>query len=186
MFGIATFSSYPIINKGVISFNNTLNACIFTDIKFNEDTIRVYNNHLQSIHLGNRSYAYLDSIRLRYNEEQINELKDISNRLRDAFIKRARQAERISVHIHGSPYPVIVCGDFNDTPSSFTYYKIRKNLSDAFVESGSGFGNTYSGRFPSFRIDYILHHKDINSIYFKRIRTDLSDHYPVIGYLEFN
>ncbi len=183
-YGIATFSSYPIIDQGFISFDNTINVSIYTDIKVNSDTLRIYNNHLQSIHLSSRNYTYLDSIRLRYNEDQINELKDISYRLRDAFIKRARQAARISDHIHGSPYPVIVCGDFNDTPSSYTYFKIRKELGDSFVESGAGFGNTYSGKFPSFRIDYILHHQDINSIYFKRTRTALSDHFPITAYLQ--
>ena len=185
-YGIATFSSYPIINQGFIAFDNTINICIYTDIKVNTDTLRVYNNHLQSIQLSSRNFTYLDSIRLRYNEDQINELKDISYRLRDAFIKRAMQAARISDHINGSPHAVIVCGDFNDTPSSYTYYKIRKELLDAFVESGSGFGNTYAGKFPSFRIDYILHHQDIKSIYYKRTRTALSDHYPITAYLQLN
>ena len=185
-YGIATFSSYPIVNQGFISFGNTINVCIYTDIKVNKDTLRIYNNHLQSIHLSSRNYTYLDSLSLRYNEQQINELMDISSRLRDAFIKRARQASLISDHIHKSPYPVIVCGDFNDTPSSYTYYKIRKDLSDAFVEAGSGLGNTYSGKFPSFRIDYILHQQAIKSVYFKRTRTALSDHYPITAYLQLH
>ena len=183
-YGIATFSSLPVAGKGVISFDNTLNACIFTNILAGEDTLRIYNNHLQSIYLEQRNYLLLDSLSLRYNEEQINELKDISFRIRRAFVKRALQADKIADHMRNTPYPAIVCGDFNDTPSSYTYHKLRNGLADAFVEAGSGFGNTYEGSFPSFRIDYILHDKSMETVYFKRIKTRLSDHYPLISILK--
>ena len=183
-YGIATFSSFPVTGKGVIRFENTLNACIFTDILAGNDTFRIYNNHLQSIYLDKRNYLLLDSISLKYNEKQINELKDISFRIRRAFVKRALQADKISEHLRNSPYPVIICGDFNDTPSSYTYHKLRNGLTDSFSEAGSGSGNTYSGKFPSFRIDYILHDKELETLYFKRIKTGLSDHYPLISILK--
>lgn len=185
-YGIVTFSAYPIINRGYISFEHTLNISIYTDIVFREDTVRIYNNHLQSIHLKDRKYVYLDSLRLRDNEKQVEELMDISHRLRDAFVKRSLQAVEIARHLNQDPYPVILCGDFNDTPSSYTYYKIRDGMSDAFVEAGSGFGNTYAGKFPSFRIDYILHAPELDAVYFKRIRTPLSDHYPIIAGLRID
>jgi endonuclease/exonuclease/phosphatase family metal-dependent hydrolase len=185
-YGIATFSSFPITGKGAVRFENTLNVCIFTDIAVGKDTLRIYNNHLQSIYLDKRNYLLLDSIRFKYNEQQINELKDISFRLKNAFVKRARQADKISGHIKDSPYPVIICGDFNDTPSSYTYHRIRNGYADSFVSAGSGLGNTYAGKFPSFRIDYILHDREIQSLYFKRIRIGLSDHYPVISILKLH
>ena len=185
-YGIATFSSYPILNQGTIEFENTLNTCIYTDILFGQDTLRVYNNHLQSIRLSRKNYSYLDSLRFRYNEQQINEIKDISYRLKDAYIKRARQTEKIYDHISASPYQVMICGDFNDPPSSYTYRKLKNGFTDSFVAAGSGFGATYAGRFPSFRIDYILHDTEIRSVYHKRTRIGLSDHYPIISYLELN
>ena len=120
-YGIATFSSYPVIGKGIIHFENSYNASINTDVKINGDTLRIFNNHLQSVHLRAKNYSFLDSLRLRYNEQQMEEILDISHRLKDAFVKRSKQADLISGKIAESPYPVIVCGDFNDTPVSYSY-----------------------------------------------------------------
>lgn len=178
--GIATFSSYPIINKGVIEFTGTRNASIYSDIKIDDDTVRVYNCHLQSTQLQKDDYNLFDSIILNYNTRHLLEIKNISYRLKDAYIKRARQSETLSRHIKSSPYPSIVCGDFNDTPVSYTYHKLRDGLKDAYLESGTGIGNTYFGNFPSFRIDYILHSKSLNTMDFKTKKIKLSDHYPII------
>jgi len=84
-----------------------------------------------------------------------------------------------------SKYPVIVCGDFNDTPVSYTYRKMKSGLKDAFVNIGAGTGNTYLGSFPSFRIDYIFHSQQFKTIDFERIEARLSDHYPIICHLEY-
>jgi endonuclease/exonuclease/phosphatase family metal-dependent hydrolase len=178
--GIATYSSYPIVNKGVIEFTDTRNASIFSDIKINHDTVRIYNCHLQSTQLQKDNYHFIDSIIFNYNTSRLIEIKDISVRLKDAYLKRARQVEILSEHIRNSPYPCLVCGDFNDTPVSYTYYKLRGKLKDAYLESGTGIGNTYYGSFPSFRIDYILHSKSIRTMGFKTKRIKLSDHYPII------
>src|SRR4030042_1993229 len=153
-------------------------------INFNGDTLRIFNNHLQSIHLNSQNYIFLDSLRLRYNEQQLDEIMDISHRLKDAFVKRSQQADMISEKISASPYPVIICGDFNDTPVSYTYKKIKTGLSDSFIEAGSGIGNTYSGITPALRIDYILHNPGMTALCTERVRLRLSDHYPLITYLK--
>lgn len=185
--GIATFSKYPIIGKGKVDFGyESNNICIFTDVKIGTDTVRIYNMHLQSIAFGATDYQYMDDLEKNKQTEDIEHSKSIGKRLKKAFIKRARQADLISESIAASPYPVIVCGDFNDTPASYTYHRIAGNLKDAFVESGNGFGKSYVGKFPSFRIDYILHSKQFNSFDFKTIHEELSDHYPVVTYLEKN
>ena len=150
------------------------------------DTVRIYNMHLQSIAFGATDYQYMDDLEKNKQTEDIEHSKSIGKRLKKAFIKRARQADLISESIAASPYPVIVCGDFNDTPASYTYHRIAGNLKDAFVESGNGFGKSYVGKFPSFRIDYILHSKQFKAFDFKTIHEELSDHYPVVTYLEKN
>ena len=184
-FGIATFSNYPIINKGEINFGyKSNNVCIYTDIVILKDTFRVYNMHLQSIAFSKDDYKYMDDLQKDVETEDIEHSKSILTRLKHAFVKRAKQADIIKLSIDSSPYPTIVCGDFNDTPASYTKNTIATNLSDAFVESGNGFGRTYIGKFPSFRIDYILHDKTFKAYNFRTIQEELSDHYPIVCYLE--
>ena len=156
--GAAIFSSYPIIARGKITFaTKTNNICIFSDIKINNDTVRVYNIHLQSIQFDYEDYKFVDDIINKKETEELEKSKNILKRMKRAFLKRSVQTELVADNISKSPYPVIVCGDFNDPPASYSYHTISKNLGDAFVESGNGFGRSYVGLFPSFRIDYILH-----------------------------
>jgi endonuclease/exonuclease/phosphatase family metal-dependent hydrolase len=183
-YGIATYSRYPIIKQGTINFPKTTNEAIFTDIVIGGDTVRIYNNHLQSVQLQRRNYNFLDTLRLRYDEEQIKEIKDISLRLKTAYIKRSAQVDAISTHIKTSAFPVIVCGDFNDTPVSYSYRKMRRGLKDAFISSGQGTGSTYQGIFPYFRIDYIFHDKHFKPLLFEKVESHLSDHYPILCIFE--
>ena len=179
-FGMATFSKYPIIQKKMIDFKESLNGSICSDIVVNHDTIRVYNCHLQSIRLRKDYNDLLDSLIFNYSEKQLDELKDISVRMRQAYIQRADQVDIIKQDIRISPYPVIVCGDFNDTPVSYTYKTLSKELSDVFIESGSGTGTTFRGNFPYVRIDYVFYGPGFTSNYYHTEKVDWSDHYPVI------
>ncbi len=181
--GIATFSRFPILKKSRIPFNTTFNAAMYTDILFKRDTIRVFNVHLQSIRFREEDYAFMDTVRFKHPSQQMRGLKNIGNQLKKAFVMRAEQAEIISNYIKDSPYPVILMGDFNDTPQSYAYRKIRKGLSDAFRKSGKGFGHTYTGDLPPFRIDYIMYSEPVASRQFKRIKNSFSDHYPISAQL---
>jgi endonuclease/exonuclease/phosphatase family metal-dependent hydrolase len=182
-FGIATFSKYPIVGAGELSFSKTYNQCIYVDIKHRDDTIRVYNTHLQSYRFMKQNFDFIDTLKLKYNPGQVNGMRDIIYRIKTAYIKRANQADKVADHISHSAHPVIVCGDFNDSPISYSYQKISKGLDDAFVEAGSGIGSTYFSKFPSFRIDYILHQRSFEAFNYRSPKLELSDHNPVICYI---
>lgn len=179
-YGIATFSKFPIVDQGEIHFENSLNTTIFTDIKIGVDTIRVYNNHLQSFRFNSRDLAFIKKPSLRAEDQPIRKIKGVSSRIRTALQKRAVQVMTVKKHINNSPYPTIVCGDFNDSPISYTYKEMKSNLTDAFLTSGDGFGTTYQNIFPSFRIDYILHSQALEALDFDIPQVNLSDHFPIL------
>ncbi len=186
--GIATFTKFPIIKKGKIEFNTSANnICIYTDIVIKKDTIRVYNMHLQSIRFQKADYKFIDQVKNDTvdTKDEVEKSKNILRRLKRAFVKRAVQADAIASHIASCKYKVIVCGDFNDTPASYVYNTVRGDLKDAFIESGSGFEQTYAGKFPRFRIDYILHSKEFTSKNYHHLTETLTDHYQIVTYVSY-
>ena len=182
MYGIVTFSKYPIVNKGEIIHPGSSSLSIFTDVLIDKDTFRIYNNYLQSFRLRRMERSFIEEITASDDKETMAEVKSVSVSLKKGFVKRALQAQVVKYYINRSPYPVIVVGDFNDTPVSFAYRKIRKGLNDSFVNSGYGAGFTYKGNYPPNRIDYILYDNALINSYFEIVRVRYSDHYPIIAY----
>ncbi|MBN1388393.1 MAG: endonuclease/exonuclease/phosphatase family protein [Bacteroidales bacterium] len=185
-YGIITFSTFPVIARGDILHPNSASLSIYTDILIDTDTVRIYNNHLQSFKLRGMERSLLEEIYANDEDDTMKELRDLSFSLKQGFARRAYQARILKEHINSCSYPVIVCGDFNDTPISYTYHKIRKGLKDAFVESGSGAGFTYKGKYPSNRIDYILYDKKLISNGYTTDRVKHSDHYPITAYFRIS
>jgi endonuclease/exonuclease/phosphatase family metal-dependent hydrolase len=181
---IATFTRFPILARGELEYEDK-SIGIYTDLEIRSDTFRVYNLHLASIHFKQEDYEFWSEMA---NAPEQNEFttgtSKIMEKMQLAFIRRSGQAQLLAAHMASCPYPVIICGDFNDTPSSYAYKRISDGLTDAFVESGSGMGITYAGKyFPAFRIDFILHSTSIGSAGFERHKIPFSDHYPVTAYL---
>lgn len=182
-FGLATFTKFPIVNRGKIPFRTKAgNLCIYTDIAIKNDTIRVYNLHFESIGLSDEDHLFVETMTNTIASDQPENIskhsRRIYNRIRRAFIWRAAQATKVAEHIAKSPHPVILAGDFNDTPMSFAYHQIAQNLNDAF-RSGRGMGRTYMIAIPGFRIDYIFHDTAFKPYNFKTESLPYSDHYPV-------
>jgi endonuclease/exonuclease/phosphatase family metal-dependent hydrolase len=181
-FGRIIFSKLPIINKqAVINYPNDYNATFqYVDILAGSDTIRVYNIHLQSLKFTKANLNYLDNANLNPDSSLI-ESKSIISKIRTGYIKRSIQASFIKDEINHSPYPVVVCGDFNDVPNSYAYETIGAGLQNAFVKKGAGIARTFSTISPTLRIDNIFADQNFTITQFTRVNKLLSDHFPIIA-----
>lgn len=174
--GQAIYSRFPIIGSGDIQFPGSANNVVYADIKKGRDTLRVYSMHLQSIKIS-------PDIHENFDEEKS---KIIFKRISEAFKKQQLQAEMVEKHKSECPYPMIICGDLNNSAFSYVYRSVKGKMNDAFEEAGGGFGKSYNYKYYPARIDYVFTDK---SIIVKEYTTfpDFinSDHFPVMTRLAF-
>lgn len=174
-----TASKYPVIQQGTI-FTMESDICgIFSDIQFPEGIIRVYNIHLQSVKLLNEKKLLRPQRNLGAIKFLTTYLKRTFTKLRTAFPARAYQATMIAESIKTCPYPVIIAGDFNDTPASYSYRQLSEGFHDAAINRGSGFNKTYVESLYPIRIDHVMIDDRLNPAAYKRFKIYLSDHFPV-------
>ncbi|WP_405415930.1 endonuclease/exonuclease/phosphatase family protein [Maribacter sp. Asnod1-A12] len=165
---LAIYSKYKIINNGKLEFPETYNGGLFVDVVVEKDTIRVFNLHMESF--GVRPYS------IKYERSD-----KLFVRLRDSFAKQQRQSLIVKKFVDESPYNILIAGDFNNTQFSKSYFDIRGNLNDSFLEAGHGYGETIKfWKFP-FRIDMILVDPIFEVLDHKNYSVDLSDHEPIMA-----
>jgi len=178
--GIATFSKHPIVGKGQLRFDNSKhNLCIYTDIEKGKRVFRIYNVHLQSIHLGTQDYAYLQQLPSQ-EKENLPGMKSIVSKLKLGFERRGAQTDQLARFIRNNQIPFILCGDFNDMPNSYAYHTLADGLQDAFIVAGNGLGKTFSGPIPMARIDFVLADAHFDIQRYRVFEKNFSDHYPVL------
>lgn len=177
--GVVIFSKYPIVDSGRIKFP-VAESLIYTDIKKGNDTLRVFNTHLQSFKFGRRDYNDLEKIRGQ-DDETLAASKNIFRKMRLAFRRRGTQATIVREALDKTPHPSIICGDFNDVPNSFTYFHIRNNWQDAFLRKGFAVGRSFIALAPTLRIDYILTDLNFEVRAFDMVDEALSDHIMLVS-----
>ncbi|MEZ7497180.1 endonuclease/exonuclease/phosphatase family protein [Flavobacterium sp. Arc3] len=178
--GQAIFSKFPIINQGSIIFPSSNNNVIYADIKKGKDIIRVYNMHLQSIKISP------DVNEISENIDVINKNKSqmMLIRISKAFKQQQQQAEIFKKHEKKCEYPIIICGDMNNSAFSYVYRSIKGTLKDSFEEAGKGFGATYKFKYYPTRIDYIFADEKMTVKMFESFpEFENSDHYPIMAQL---
>ena len=173
-FGNVTLSRFRTEGKGVVSFDRSANMALYTDYRTAGGTVRVYNCHLESYALS------LPKIIKSAGNRDRNFFKDTEKKFKMSISRRPQQVDRILKDIASSPVEAFVCGDFNDNPMSYTYFRLSRGRSDSFVEAGSGFGATYSFLWPMLRIDYILYPERFTAVKHRTVKVGYSDHYPVM------
>jgi endonuclease/exonuclease/phosphatase family metal-dependent hydrolase len=182
---VVIMSKYPFADTAKFVYNEEdfAEPLIYADIKRGSRIVRVFTTHLQSLRFENNEYDALHVLK-EPGIASINQSRSMLWKLRQGYKKRSLQAQLVHKKITESPYPVVLCGDFNDVPNSYTYFTIKGNLQDAFLKKGSGFGRSFRFISPTLRIDYILADKKFTVQQFGKIEVDYSDHYAIMADLE--
>ncbi len=182
-FGVVILSKFPIRFKGTVPFDNDVNNfAVYADIETTAGMVRVFSVHFQSFRLKERDLKLFDE-NIAVDEIQNNSLPLLVQLYR-ANLKREKQVDRLVRSMEDCDYPIIVCGDFNDSPSSHAYYTLTSKLDDVFNKSNLGVGATYNGPLPGMRIDYILSDKKFGVESCEKIEINSSDHdalFAIIG-----
>ena len=204
LFGNIILSKFPLKETGRISFPNSTNLSIYADIDHYGRTLRIYNNHLESYNVSftalalkfaelvkkNKNHSFTATEEERNTaiaelgaarDELTRDIVTTHEKMKGTFIKRSQQVESIIGHINNTPNQAIICGDFNDTPMSYTYHTLAKNRKDTFKEAGRGFGATFAPIWPLLRIDYLLVPASTQCLNHSIHKIRLSDHYPSIA-----
>lgn len=178
---IATFSRYPISQKDHISFRASNNCAQWTDIELPEGKqVRIVNVHMQTTGVNRALHQAAKMEKSGIAIDKGEKARMVENRMEYEFYRRAEQADIIADILKKSPVPIVLCGDFNDPPSSYTYKKLKGKLKDGFKSAGSGYMYTYRGAKGLMRIDYIMHDECLEGISYYSDKRDWSDHNPVV------
>ena len=186
--GVGIHTRYPIVRKERIPYETNSNGSVAYYLQMGDDTLLVVNNHLEGTHLSKEDRSrYKEMLKCGMERDTVRaESMIIIDKLNQSAARRAPQAEAVRRYVEEhSQYPAIICGDFNDTPISYTRRTMARGLTDCFIESGRGIGLSYNQKGFWVRIDNILcshHFTSYNCQVDSKI--DFSDHYPMICWLK--
>jgi endonuclease/exonuclease/phosphatase family metal-dependent hydrolase len=175
--GVVTFSKYPIVASEDSHFAGQ-NGILRTDIRWNNDTIRIINTHLYSMTLKLNRLAN----QTEYSGVK-KETRGTLRQMKKGFEERNDELMQIESWISDSRHPLVICGDFNETPYGYVYGRLRRKLANAFEDQGRGFGFSYN-RLPYFiRIDHQFYSRDrlLLREFQTRRKVPYSDHYPLMA-----
>ena len=178
---VATFSKFPIRKRDYLTFRESNNRAQWVDVEVGRNlTVRVINVHMQTTGMNSALHqaAKMEEKGMPVNATLRTEM--VTDRMGHEYIRRAEQADIIADIVKETRMPMILCGDFNDTPASYTYKKLKGRLNDGFKTAGEGYMYTYRGIKGFMRIDYILHSESLEGVNYYSPERNWSDHNPVI------
>jgi endonuclease/exonuclease/phosphatase family metal-dependent hydrolase len=181
--GVILFSRYPILSTSQTHYSNdTLKkteSLISADIRVKGEMIRIFTTHLQSVLFKSKDFRNVEIVK-NAQDSMLEASRSLAKKLKEALGLRGYQADTVRAKLDASPYPVVICGDFNDVPNSYTYFHIRGNRQDAFIEKSFGIGRSYVRISPTLRIDYILASRDFTVVQSMRLTSPFSDHHAML------
>ncbi len=180
-------SKYPVLSYEVLPYESKGNGSTAYLLEIEGDTVCVINNHMESNRL---TISDKERYRQMFNHIKRDTIvvnsKNVFGKVRNASALRAAEIDVVAEYVRNhSNYPMLVCGDFNDSPISYTYRTMAHLLTDSYAESGNGPGFSYKHSAIWVRIDHIFHSDDWESYgtYVDK-NVDLSDHYPIITHIK--
>ena len=181
--GLSIYTNSEIVDFGWLKQELEDTYALWCNVDIQGDTITVINVQLQSIRLNDEELESMTNFKQIINLP--GNLSSIYSKLVRGFLWREEQVENLINLIKNSQYPVILCGDYNDPPSSYSYSEISNLLIDTFMEKGSGFGTTYAGKLPFLRIDYIMVDEGFNVLDYQKVYDTHTDHYAISAEVAF-
>ena len=169
-FGNLTLSRCPVADKGKINFERSTNLALWTDVRLNSATVRLYNCHFESYNISLSNLVKKDGA-----------VEETERKMRRSITERPKQVAEVMRGVDSAPVQSLVLGDFNDNPLSYTYMRLLRGRHDSFVKAGKGFGATYRTLWPLLRIDYILYPPGLEAVTYEVPHMGYSDHYPIIA-----
>lgn len=180
--GLGIYSRYLILSAIPIKYKSNRNGSVAYRVKVGKDTLLVINNHLESNKiLKSDVETYQDMMDAPDGNKVFAGTRKLLHKMAEATAIRAAQADKLLEAVKEAKEKyVVVCGDFNDTPVSYTHRILHDELNDAFVESGNGLGLSYNQNRLYVRIDHILTSKNLK-VHDCKVddTTSASDHYPI-------
>ena len=171
-------SRFPVLKSGSLNFNDNFNVCVWADIEFNGQKLRVYSVHLQSNGVTHIAEDVRSSGEIA-DKETWSRVGRMMDKYSSSTIRRLAQLNKLIENIEKLDYPVIVGGDFNDVPQSYLYTKFSEKLQDSFTQRGFGLGTSFNGAIPALRIDYIFSDKSFKVLSYQTHNVPFSDHFPI-------
>ncbi|MEM6725045.1 MAG: endonuclease/exonuclease/phosphatase family protein, partial [Bacteroidota bacterium] len=171
---VIILSKFPILSRGGVDFQVYTNGTAFADVQVGDQTVRIYNTHLQSIKFDDEDYENLEA-----GSTESPGMIRIARKLKRAAVTRSKQVHQLQEHMAQSPHPTILVGDFNESPSNYAYSRLSKGKRDAYLSKSFQKPGTYAGPIPGLRIDFLLVDRSMKTSNYHVIRNRMSDHFPV-------
>jgi|SRR6218665_137427 len=177
-YGLAVFSKWPVVRDAWYpnQIGSHSEGVLYSDIKKGDDTVRVVVSHLESIGFSKEDFAMVK----RFRGSRI-----IARKIRNSYALRGLQADSVARMVQECPYPVISATDLDDIPNSYSYFRMKGDLQDCFLQKGAGLGKTYPHLFQNLRIDYLFAGQEFKVKQYRALNVVFSDHFPIIVTLDF-